>query len=203
MLTLVLQNFTHYNCRNIERLFKSNQIRICYQLLVRPHGRSVYVPTVLRTFPTCESGSVCLWTSRIRILLSSSKIVRKTLIPTVFWLLYDILSLKNDVNVPSKRNKEKNFWKKITFLVVLKVTDEMVGSSGSISQRYGSTKSVLKCHGSATLKKKFSLEHFCRIQCFYSVYIPWSTWPDSGQTCPNRQSPPSSRSCSSWIDPVI
>jgi hypothetical protein len=30
------------------------------------------------------------------------KIVRKTLIPTVFLLLFGFLSLKNDVNVPSK-----------------------------------------------------------------------------------------------------
>ncbi len=32
---------------------------------------------------------------------------RKTLIPTVLWLLYDFLSLKNYVNVPSKSNKHK------------------------------------------------------------------------------------------------
>ncbi len=36
------------------------------------------------------------------------KIVRKTLIPTVFWLLFDFLSLKNDVNVHSKSNEQKN-----------------------------------------------------------------------------------------------
>ncbi len=48
--------------------------------------------------------------SRIRILLSSSKIVGKTLITTVLWLLFDVLSLKNDVNVPSKSNKQKNFF---------------------------------------------------------------------------------------------
>ncbi len=33
-----------------------------------------------------------------------AKIVRKTLIPTVLWFLYDFLSLKNDLNVPSKSN---------------------------------------------------------------------------------------------------
>jgi hypothetical protein len=37
-----------------------------------------------------------------------AKIVRKTLIPNVLWLIYDFLSLKNDVNVPSKSNKQKN-----------------------------------------------------------------------------------------------
>ncbi len=35
------------------------------------------------------------------------KIVSKTLIPTVLWLLVDFLSLKNDVKEPSKRNKQK------------------------------------------------------------------------------------------------
>jgi hypothetical protein len=40
-----------------------------------------------------------------------AKIVSKTLIPTVLRLLFDFLSLKNDVNVPSKRNKQKNFGK--------------------------------------------------------------------------------------------
>ncbi len=31
------------------------------------------------------------------------------MIPTVLWILYYFLSLKNDVNVPSKSNKQKNF----------------------------------------------------------------------------------------------
>ena len=35
------------------------------------------------------------------------KIVRKTLILTVLLLLFYFLSLKNDVNVPSKSNKQK------------------------------------------------------------------------------------------------
>ena len=37
---------------------------------------------------------------------------RKTLIPTVLRLLFDFLSLKNDVSVASKCNKQKNFEKK-------------------------------------------------------------------------------------------
>ncbi len=41
-----------------------------------------------------------------------AKIVWKTLIPTVLWLLYDFLSLKNDVNAPFKSNKQKNYEKK-------------------------------------------------------------------------------------------
>ncbi len=50
-------------------------------------------------------GSICFWASRIRILLSSSKNRKKTLVPTVLWLLYDFLSLKN--YIPSKSNKQK------------------------------------------------------------------------------------------------
>jgi hypothetical protein len=37
-----------------------------------------------------------------------AKIVRKTLIPTFYFVtLFEFLSLKNDVNVPSKSNKQK------------------------------------------------------------------------------------------------
>ncbi len=36
-----------------------------------------------------------------------AKIVSKTFIPTVFWLHFDFLSLRNDVNVPSKINIQK------------------------------------------------------------------------------------------------
>jgi hypothetical protein len=41
-----------------------------------------------------------------------SKVVGKTLIPAVLFLLLDFLSLINDVNVPSKSNKQKNFVKR-------------------------------------------------------------------------------------------
>jgi hypothetical protein len=51
------------------------------------------------------------------------KIVRKTFISIVFGLLYAFLSLKNDVNVPSKSNKQKKL--DFYFLVgILKVTAE-------------------------------------------------------------------------------
>ncbi len=49
---------------------------------------------------------------------------------------YEFLSLKNDVNVPSKSNKQNKFENKLFFVGVLKVTDGTAGS-GSISQRYG------------------------------------------------------------------
>jgi hypothetical protein len=50
------------------------------------------------------------------------KIVRKTSIPTVLCFLYDFSSMKNDVNVPSKSNKQN--LEKTFFVDVLKVTDE-------------------------------------------------------------------------------
>ncbi len=53
-----------------------------------------------------------------------AKIVRKTLISTVFWLLFDFLSLKNDVNVPSKSHKQKNLFKNLVFFCILNVNDE-------------------------------------------------------------------------------
>ncbi len=39
------------------------------------------------------------------------QIIRKTLNPSVLWLLSDFLSLRNDVNVPLKSNKQKNLKK--------------------------------------------------------------------------------------------
>ncbi len=50
--------------------------------------------------------------------LSSCKIVRKTLIFTILRLMYDFLSLKNYVNVPSKVGSlQKNLDKKYFLLV--------------------------------------------------------------------------------------
>jgi hypothetical protein len=64
-------------------------------------------------FPTCCGsgfvGSFCFGPPGSGSLYHHAKIVKKTLIPTVLWLLYDFLSLKNDVNIPSKSNKQKNF----------------------------------------------------------------------------------------------
>ncbi len=80
---------------------------------------------------------------------------RKTLISTVLWFLYDFLSLKNDVSVPSKSNKHKNLEKKYFLLASGRSLTKRAGSeagSASVSQRYGSASgSVSKCHGSGTL----------------------------------------------------
>ncbi len=66
-----------------------------------------------------STGSTCFWASRIwirirsevwiriRILLSSCKNSKKNLDSYYLVTLFDFLSLKNDVNVPSKSNKQK------------------------------------------------------------------------------------------------
>jgi hypothetical protein len=56
----------------------------------------------------------------------------RTLIPTAVRLLFDILSLKNEVYVPSKSNKQNTFIK-LAFLALTKIA-----GSGSICQRHGS-----------------------------------------------------------------
>ncbi len=53
-------------------------------------------------------GSICFWPRGSGSFYRQAKIVRKTLIPTVLRPLYDFLSVKNDVNVPSKSKKQKN-----------------------------------------------------------------------------------------------
>ncbi len=79
--------------------------------------------------------------TRIRILLSSSKNSKKSLYcyGTVLWLLHDIISLKYDVNVTSKINKQKNFEKEKNILLPSwrSLTKIEVSGSGSVSQRYG------------------------------------------------------------------
>jgi hypothetical protein len=67
-------------------------------------------------------GSVCFWASwsgsgsisqrygsgsGFGSFYHQAKIVRKTSIPTVLWILHDFLSLENDLNVPLKSKKEK------------------------------------------------------------------------------------------------
>ncbi len=47
-----------------------------------------------------STGSTCFWASWIRILLSLSK---NSFISIFLWLLFDFLSMKNDVNVPFKK----------------------------------------------------------------------------------------------------
>ncbi len=68
-----------------------------------------------------------------------AKIVRKTLISSVLCLHLDSLSLKNDVNVPSKSNEQKSFF--VCYLLASwRSMTKIAGSgSGSISQMHGSS----------------------------------------------------------------
>ncbi len=67
-----------------------------------------------------------------------AKIVRKTLIPAILWLFLIFLSLKNDVNVPSKSNKQKKIALKISFLLASWRLITKIAGAGSISQKHGS-----------------------------------------------------------------
>jgi len=70
------------------------------------------VKTVSRSVP-----DPCFWASRIRILLSSCKNSKKNLDSSYFVTLFEFLSLKNNVNVASKSQKQKKLCWKISFLL--------------------------------------------------------------------------------------
>jgi hypothetical protein len=86
--------------------FKREKIKHCFVTTVQdsdpdPH---VFGP------PGSGSGSTSQrYGSRSGPFYHQAKEARKTLIPTVLWLLLDILFLKNDVNVPSKSNNQNIF----------------------------------------------------------------------------------------------
>jgi hypothetical protein len=91
---------------------------------------------------------------RIWILTSSSKKSKKILISTVLFLLYDFLSFKNYVNVPSKSNKQRILEKNLFLLASWKPPDENSRIRIRIHKsviRICGTGSVPKCHGSTTL----------------------------------------------------
>ncbi len=74
---------------------------------------------------------------RIRILPSSIKKVRKTLVSTLLWLIYDFFSLKIDVNVP--------------FVDILKALTKRPGPGLNSVVRIRGSGSVPTCHGSTLL----------------------------------------------------
>jgi hypothetical protein len=116
----------------------------------------------------CGSGSSCFWASCIRIQLR------------IF--LYDFLSLKNNVNLASKSNKQKNNY----FLVaILKVTDENSRNRSRIRIRESEVRirrfgagygSVPKSHGSTTLPEisywsNFKVGLFRKEITFFEILI--------------------------------
>ncbi len=77
---------------------------------------------------------------RIRILPSTSKKSKKNLNLYYFVTFFDYLSLKTDVNVPSKSKMQKHFEKKKFFFDILSATDE--------KSRIWIRKSVVRIRGS-------------------------------------------------------
>ncbi len=100
----VLLNF-HTKGRRCSRLLADTDLG--------PNTFSVYT-TFKVICSLIQSG--LLYSIKIRKkVLTLAQIVRKTLIPTVLCLLYDFLSLKNDVNVPLKSKKAKKTRKNFLF----------------------------------------------------------------------------------------
>ncbi len=123
----------------------------------------------------------------IRILLSSCKNSMKNFDSLYFVTLFDFLSLKNYVNVPSKSNKQKNFYKNQFFVDILKVNDKNSRIRIRIHQleawirgsRSGSG-STPKCHGSATLflnlKFTFSVHFWLQIKLNCFICLDTVSW---------------------------
>ncbi len=81
--------------------------------------RQIFYLTLLPDFLTFTShillSSLRIRIRRIRMFLlgppgSGSISHQAKIVSTVLWFLFHILSLKNDVNVPSKSNEQKNFF---------------------------------------------------------------------------------------------
>ncbi len=71
------------------------------------------------------------------------------MISTVLWLLFDFLSLKNDVKVPSKSTMQKNFLKVFSFLLASWRSMMKIEGSGSASGSASGSGSISQRHGSA------------------------------------------------------
>ncbi len=131
-------------------------------------------------YQCCGSGSVTFWASRIQIRHNfygsgsfhhQAKKVRKTFIFSVLWL-YDFLSEKTDVNVPSKSNRPKTYY----FLLAswnLKATVKksriMTRKSVVPYLRIRGSGFVLKCHESTTLYNGTVLVHTKRYVGWYGM----------------------------------
>ncbi len=89
-------------------------LRIRIRIRIRIHGIHMFLglpdpdpdPLVRGMDPEWIRIRILLWI-RIRILLSSCKNCKRILDSYYFVTLFDFLSLKNDVNVASKSNKQK------------------------------------------------------------------------------------------------
>jgi hypothetical protein len=86
------------------------QLRACCRAEPNEGGKSKTTSGKRQLFQQCcGSGSISQrYGSGSGSFYHDAKIVRQTLIPSVLWLLFALFSLKNNVDVPSKSNKQKN-----------------------------------------------------------------------------------------------
>jgi hypothetical protein len=131
------------------------------------HFLLAVILVILHANQCCGSKSVgsmsfSFWASRIRILPSSSKNRKKNVDSTVLWLLYDFLSSKTDVNVPSNSKKQENF--RIRFSVV------RIRGSGSVSKCHGSGKQTWN-HKPTSFIQRVSLYERCWFPECQMVYF--------------------------------
>jgi hypothetical protein len=102
---------------------------------------------------------------RIRILFyHSGKKVRKILISTILWFLFAFLSLKTDVIVPLKSNRQKHLGKKTCFLLTSYQPLMEKKGSGAVAE----SGSVLKCRGS--VPKFTDSQHWLQVRVFVSSW---------------------------------
>ncbi len=128
----VLQHQVRHNGGDLEHELKRGSI----SWRIRIRMRYVLSMPGVHQKQCCGSGSVCSGASRF--LPSRANKVRKNLISTILWLLFDFLSMQTHVNVPSKSNKLK-CWKIIYFLLAScqPLTKKKANSGcGSVSQWY-------------------------------------------------------------------
>ncbi len=91
-------------------------------------------------------------------------IVRKILISRYcfvsLWLLYDFLSMKNDLNVPSKTNKRKHFF------IIFSVTNDLKEPSKSNKQK-NSTMITQKVQKGSAYRRKNYLQNYRKLNNFW------------------------------------
>ncbi len=103
--------------------------------------------------------------------------MKKNFLATVLWFLYDFLSLKNDVTIPSKRNRHKNLNLREKKIVCWhleghwqKEQDPEPDTLVKVRIRGSWSESIQKFHGSGTLRQ---------IMPIWTDPQHWSNYSDS------------------------
>ncbi len=173
-IRLILRLYGFYNMIANRRIWRKQEVKTSRKIAI-----CIWTRNRWKVRSQCwGSGSLWFWASRIRTrhyfvriwsLPSTSKTNKKTLISTPFWLLFDFLSLKNDVSVPSKSNKKKIIFSRHR---VSPLTKHAWSGSGLWSRiriricmsvvRIRGSGSGPKCHGSTTLGQCL-LRHYLQL----------------------------------------